>query len=474
MALLSPRQLPLKIVLLVAIFSLVFLNAGGWYLYNLALSALDVRTTAQLWSIGRTAALDVEASGLPELLDLVGERWPEAATSATDGDSLRTAEAAFLDTLGDVGAYLAEVARRNGLERLVLLDPGGRVLVDTGSRSAFGETEYYLPLDLPEIDAAREGEEVATVAYPVGGEYYKRAYVPVGRLGEGGSPAGMILGIEAGAGQFREMKALGGHLRAVAGLSAALGAVLMVLVYRTIRRNFALEGSAERARRALEMGQMTAAVAHEIRNPLGIIQTNAESIRSMLTNPAAREAAEDILDETERLAAVVRRFTDLSPSTSAGAPGEGTGEPIDLLGYCRGLVGRYAGLCRRAKVTVELEAPEAGAAAFRAMAYRDLLDPVFHNLLDNAVESLGGGGRVTVRLGREKDRIRVEIEDTGGGMTGEELESALRPFHTTKDGGTGIGLTLARSHVERMGGRLTLKSRKGRGTRVIVELPAAG
>lgn len=472
MALLSPRQLPLKIVLLLAIFSLLFLNAGGWYLYNLALAAIDERMAAQLWSIGRTAALDVEASGFPELLDLVGEDWPDVASSIDPEDNLPVTEAAFLDTLSNLAAYLAEAAQRNGLERLMVADLSGRVLFDSAGEVSFGQADVYLPLDGPEVEAAARGEETATVAYPVGGTYYKRAYVPVNRYQESGASPSLILGMQAGASQFREMEALRDQLWLVALVSAGVGVLLLFLVYGTIRRNLALERSTERARRALEMGQMTAAVAHEIRNPLSIIQTNAECLRSAATDPAAREAAADILEETERLGSIVHRFMGLSGAETGKVAEESPGE-VDLLPFLESLVTRYAHRIEAKGATINMETSDVGGRGCRVEGRGEVLASIFQNLFDNAADAVGQGDTVRVQLSAEGELVRVVIEDTGTGMTREEAEAALQPFHSTKQQGIGIGLPLAKSLVEKIGGSLTLRSHKGSGTRVIVELPRA-
>jgi signal transduction histidine kinase len=100
---------------------------------------------------------------------------------------------------------------------------------------------------------------------------------------------------------------------------------------------------------------------------------------------------------------------------------------------------------------------------------------VFGSLVANAVEAMPRGGRLEIR-GAQRDQrfVKVEIRDTGVGMSGEQLSRALKPFHTTKSQGLGVGLPLARRIVERMGGRIRLASRLGEGTTVELDLPAAG
>ena len=103
-----------------------------------------------------------------------------------------------------------------------------------------------------------------------------------------------------------------------------------------------------------------------------------------------------------------------------------------------------------------------------------LIGQVFSSLIANAVEAMPNGGRLTLTgAARSTGLVSVEIRDTGTGMSEEQLARALKPFHTTKAKGLGVGLPLARRIVERMGGRIVLASRLGEGTTVELTLPPA-
>jgi signal transduction histidine kinase len=371
------------------------------------------------------------------------------------------------------------------------MDSAGRALFDSTAQVGFGEEEIYVLLDRAEMEAARRGEEAATVTYPVDNVRYKRAYVPVGFAGPEEGEAALVLGIEAGSRQFREMESLGGALRLAALGSTVIAILLMLLVYRTIRKNLAMERASERARRALEMGQMTAAVAHEIRNPLGIIQTNAESLRSISDDPRVRETARDIIEESERLSAIVRRFTGLSGPEAGRDEPAGPGEtaalseaaglfdptdssgPVDLVEFLAGLADRFRERIRDREIKMELGVEESVREGAMVAVSRESLETIFRNLLENSAESIDSEGLIQVRISTDRNMLRVEIEDTGRGMTREEAEAAFQPFHTTKEQGTGIGLSLAKSRVVGLGGTLEIRSRRGKGTKVEVYLPRA-
>ncbi len=127
----------------------------------------------------------------------------------------------------------------------------------------------------------------------------------------------------------------------------------------------------------------------------------------------------------------------------------------------------------RAPLRLEL-APDLPPVTGDALAIRRVLE----NLVGNAADGLDGqpGGAVTLSTGKAHDGavpvVRLTVADTGRGMTRAELDRAFDDFYTTKEGGTGLGLTIVRRLVQDLGGRLRVETESGVGTRVIVELPA--
>jgi signal transduction histidine kinase len=121
-------------------------------------------------------------------------------------------------------------------------------------------------------------------------------------------------------------------------------------------------------------------------------------------------------------------------------------------------------------------ADELPQAKIDPLALRRILE----NLVTNAVDALGGqSGMVTVSTARASDvgrangaGIRIVVEDTGSGMTQQELERAFQDFYSTKPGGTGLGLSIVRRLVTDAGGRLRVETSPGAGSRFIVDLPA--
>jgi signal transduction histidine kinase len=103
-----------------------------------------------------------------------------------------------------------------------------------------------------------------------------------------------------------------------------------------------------------------------------------------------------------------------------------------------------------------------------------LLEQVLNGLVANAIQSMAGGGAIEVTASMlARDGVELRIADRGHGMTAEQLAAAFLPFHTTKPTGLGLGLPLARRILERHGASIDLTSVPGRGTAVVLHLPAA-
>ena len=209
------------------------------------------------------------------------------------------------------------------------------------------------------------------------------------------------------------------------------------------------------------MGDLGSAVAHGIRNPLSVIRTSAELMRER-TGGTAREAASDIMDQVDRLEHWVRELL-----TYVHLP---AGEPqlVDLEGTLRSSLGQFLVEMRRRGIEVTFDLP-AGLPQVRGDSI--LVAQVFRSLLSNAVEAMPQGGRLALSAAvRPGGQLTIEVRDSGVGMNEEQVKRALKPFHSTKAQGLGIGLPLARRIVERMGGRISLASRLGEGTVVCLTL----
>ncbi|MEI7447830.1 MAG: cache domain-containing protein, partial [Burkholderiales bacterium] len=217
------------------------------------------------------------------------------------------------------------------------------------------------------------------------------------------------------------------------------------------------------------VGQLTAGVAHEINNPMAVIQANLDFARELLG-----PAAEPVREELGRIDAQVERVRRIVAGLLQYAkPAEFVGyvHPVDVgavLDECLVLAGTRIASGR---VAIRRESLATRPASINPSE----LQQVLVNLLLNALQAMPDGGELSVAT-RDGDAGTVEIEvaDRGPGLSEAALASLFKPFNTTKQEGTGLGLWVSSSLVERYGGRIVAANREdGQGARFVVVLPAA-
>lgn len=252
-----------------------------------------------------------------------------------------------------------------------------------------------------------------------------------------------------------------------------------VLLSRAVSAQAAELDAAYRKLQAVESAksQYMRKVSHELRGPLGTIQT---ALKVVLQRSAATVEPEsrDLLERAERRAGELAEVTSDLLALSRAREGRLAVErsEVDLAAVVREQLDEAMADAERAGVTVTGE-----ASAVPAVVRGDPRDlgQLCRNLLSNAIRYTAPGGRVTVRLDREDDRIRLQVEDTGIGIPEAELPRVFEEFYRAANArdrvptGTGLGLAIVRSVAEQHGGTVEVASEAGRGTRFTVELPAA-
>jgi signal transduction histidine kinase len=213
------------------------------------------------------------------------------------------------------------------------------------------------------------------------------------------------------------------------------------------------------------VGELAAVIAHEVRNPLAIIANAVAGLRKEVISRDDHETLLCILDEeTSRLNRLV---TDLLRYARPVNVQKTSFSLSDLLERALGHV-KAAG--SGISTTLRFECGEE-----QLWADANLLRQVFDNLVDNAVQAMGGGGTLTVRVRATVedgvDGVAVDIIDTGEGMDTQVSSRARDPFFTTRPSGTGLGLAIVDRIVEAHGGHFSIDSHAGEGTTVTVFLP---
>ena len=229
------------------------------------------------------------------------------------------------------------------------------------------------------------------------------------------------------------------------------------------------QAEARRAERLAALGQLSAGLAHEIRNPLGVIKGSAEILNQKLgTGDAlAKELAGYIYTEVNRLSALVSRFLDFARPSRLDL------RPRELTAVIEKSLKTVAGQGAAANVTVERDY---ASNLPPVMLDEELCDQVFTNLFLNACQAMGdAGGILRVRIAYQAGvGVVTDIQDTGPGIAPDMKEQIFNPFVTTKKSGVGLGLAIVSKIVDAHGGSVRVVSEPGKpGACFRIVLPAA-
>lgn len=219
-----------------------------------------------------------------------------------------------------------------------------------------------------------------------------------------------------------------------------------------------LLAGAESRSRAMEA--MGAQVAHEIKNPLTAIKGLSDLLAESAERPDDRKKLEVMSGEVARIERILQDYLSFSRPL-----GEIAREGVDVAEALRSFEGLLGHRAERAGVRLDL----AGASLVARVDARRVKEAVL-NLVLNALDATARGGTVRVSWARAEGAVEVTVEDTGRGMSEAVVRRAGEAFFTTREGGTGLGVRLARRVAEEHGGSLVFESEAGKGTRARLTL----
>ena len=209
------------------------------------------------------------------------------------------------------------------------------------------------------------------------------------------------------------------------------------------------------------VGELAATVAHEIKNPLagisGAIQVLEDAIPK---TDSRREVVGEILGMIGRLDTTVR---DLLMFARPATPAPQEVDLRETLSRAWLVLSQQAA-ASAVRFTIE------GADEIQISVDPQLIQQVWINLFQNAIEAMPEGGDLHVQL-TNGETVRIEVRDSGEGMDAEQIEKLFRPFFSTKTRGTGLGLAISRKNIEAHGGKVWVESEPKRRTSIFVEIP---
>ncbi|MBL0385968.1 PAS domain S-box protein [Tumebacillus sp. ITR2] len=213
------------------------------------------------------------------------------------------------------------------------------------------------------------------------------------------------------------------------------------------------------------VGQLAAATAHEIRNPLtsikGFLQLFEHKFKGDQGDTEIREYTRIMVEEVDRMEKIIRDFLLMTK------PSDVTRERADVNGVIERLLVLVQNQATLRNINVVTDLGELTPV----LMHKEAIQQVLLNLMQNAFEAMNIGGTLTIHTEEDEKYVSSTIQDTGVGMTEEEVANLGSPFYSTKTEGTGLGLTVSSKIIHEHGGILDIRSEKGVGTTITVKLP---
>jgi signal transduction histidine kinase len=220
---------------------------------------------------------------------------------------------------------------------------------------------------------------------------------------------------------------------------------------RLARDKFTLERRIYENEKLSSLGRLSTSIAHEVKNPLSSIKAITQVMKEELPpTDSNQEGLSLIIGEVDRLSRVVTQLLRFA------RPHSGFLEEVDVNEVIKDVLMLLKHEANRKHVAIETLFSQ---KTIPLLSDRDALSEIFFNLIHNAIQSLSEGGKVVIctEIVTEKDVIKVSIADNGTGIPSGDREKIFEPFYTTKQTGTGLGLTIVKHRVEKLKGNIAVK-----------------
>lgn len=217
-----------------------------------------------------------------------------------------------------------------------------------------------------------------------------------------------------------------------------------------------------------ELAELAGSLAHEIKNPLSVIHMNIDLLSEDLAEMDSRlsrrlvNRIDIVRGQCERMESLLRDFLRYTRLRDIDLVSGNLNDQIDVV--LRAYQAQAEQECIDIERYLDADLPS-------ILLHSDSLQAALMNLVKNAIESMSNGGQLVVRTYTGRNRVALDLIDTGRGVDDVTVLHMFEPFYSTKDGGTGLGLPMARRIIESHGGRINVQSEVGRGTKFIIEFP---
>lgn len=231
-----------------------------------------------------------------------------------------------------------------------------------------------------------------------------------------------------------------------------------------------LEAKLQKVEKSAVVGRLASAIAHEIRNPLNYINLTLDQLRAKYV-PEDEKKAETFDKLTVQLKTEVERINQLvSDFLRYSRPLKLNLTPTNLRQVLDNSLNIIEHQAEEQNIRISIIEHE---NASQILADTEVLRSVFNNLFINAIQAMPNGGSLNVVISPDEDFAKIEIADTGEGISEENLPKIFEPYFSTKETGTGLGLAIVKRIIDEHSGTIEVESKEGEGTKFTVKLPKA-
>ncbi|MBD3343310.1 MAG: GHKL domain-containing protein, partial [Candidatus Lokiarchaeota archaeon] len=416
-----------------------------WFFHNEMGTFLEAELSKRLESIARISAHNIEIT-----------------------PGLRVDDFARLDDNFSSDYYLIQSKLRslktqNELQGVYIVDTNLNVILDESGNFPAGTRLTYIEQDSAGLFAALTGNVAVSPIHVIEGNRFKTAYAPLTNIM---AEISALLVLEANADFFSIIRVFrrGLIITGVASIAAII--LFSVFLSWTISLLINTQQSLRKTEKLALLGQMAASVAHEIRNPLGIIKATSDVVKLKYQN---KEEPDELFDyigkEVMRLNNLVNDFLTFAREIKLN----------EKPGNIRETVEKAVNAFEREHSESEITLTMTAVNDLPEVTYdEEKIQQVLLNLLMNAAQAMENKGEISLEIEPHfhagKQYVRINIIDNGCGIEGD-VQKVFDPFYTTKSSGSGLGLAITRQIIEKHNGWIDIASEPGKGTTVRIYLP---
>ena len=350
---------------------------------------------------------------------------------------------------------LDDIARNNDLQSILIVSPEYEILV---SAPEILTNQRFINLPSSQsFKSAMRGISAVSDIQSFSGEKFMSAFNPIQNI-DGFVTAVLI--IEAKADYFHIIDSLRNRLLIFSLINSLLIIMIAFFLSRMIKRSIQYQSELKEQERLVQLGTMAATVAHELRNPLNIIEATNDIIQKKYSKNED-EVFSFIPEEVKRLSILIENFLKFARNPELKMETKPASDLID-------------------RIRLNLNEQDASRLHIKNQDVKEIytdhsqLEQALVNLIINALEASNQNENIQLTFESLKRKgIKITIEDQGSGIPDDLIGKVFDPFFTTKEKGTGLGLAITKRIIEKLNGTFQIHSKEGKGTKIEFILPKA-